>query len=243
MSFTDRFTGRAGAYAAARPSYPPESIDAVLEGLGDPAALVVADIGAGTGISARAIAERGPRVLAIEPNAAMRANAKGDPRVEWIDGTGEATTLPDASVDVVAAFQAWHWVDHAAAAAEGRRIVRPGGRLAALYNERDESDPFTAAYGDIIRRYAVDATEQRRTDALEAFARIAPAGTHRFSFVNVHSWDREGLHKRIESTSYVPHAGPAAAAMRAEFDALFDRYAVDGSVSIHLVTLVVRVDV
>ena len=166
MSFTDRFTGHASAYAAARPSYPPESIDAVLDGLGDPASLVVADIGAGTGISSRAIAERGPRVLAIEPNAAMRANAKSDPRIEWIDGTGEATTLAAASVDVVAAFQAWHWVDHAAAVAEARRIVRPGGRLAALYNERDERDPFTAAYGDIIRRYATDATERRRSDAL-----------------------------------------------------------------------------
>jgi SAM-dependent methyltransferase len=243
MSFTERFTGHASAYAAARPSYPPESIDAVLAGLGDPAALVVADIGAGTGISARAIAERGPRVLAIEPNAAMRANAKADPRVEWIDGTGEATTLPDASVDVVAAFQAWHWVDHAAAVTEARRIVRPGGRLAALYNERDESDPFTAAYGDIIRRYATDATERRRTDALEAFAAIAPERTLRCSFVNVHAWDRPGLHKRIDSTSYVPQQGPASDAMRAEFDALFERFAVDGAVSIHLVTLVVRVDV
>ena len=243
MSFTDRFTGHASAYAAARPSYPPESIDAVLDGLGDPASLVVADIGAGTGISSRAIAERGPRVLAIEPNAAMRANAKSDPRIEWIDGTGEATTLAAASVDVVAAFQAWHWVDHAAAVAEARRIVRPGGHLAALYNERDERDPFTAAYGDIIRRYATDATERRRSDALEAFAQIAPDSVRRSSFVNVHSWDHVGLHKRIDSTSYVPQKGDASDAMRAEFDALFATYAREGSVSVHLVTLVVTVDV
>jgi SAM-dependent methyltransferase len=243
MSFTDRFTGRAGAYAAARPSYPPESIDVLLAGLGDPAGLVVADLGAGTGISSRAIAERGPRVLAIEPNAAMRANATGDPRVSWIDGTAEATTLADASVDVVAAFQAWHWVEHAAAVAEARRIVRPGGRLAALYNERDERDAFTAAYGEIVRRYATDATEARRAAALEAFAAIAPERTQRFDYVNIHAWDRAGLQKRIDSTSYVPHEGDAALTMRAEFDALFERYARDGVVAIHLVTLVVRVDV
>jgi SAM-dependent methyltransferase len=242
MSFTDRFTTRAGAYVASRPSYPLASIDAIFPGLGDPATLVVADLGAGTGISSRAIAERGPHVLAIEPNAAMRNAAQPDPRIEWIDGTAERTTLADRSVDTVTAFQSWHWVDHAAATAEAFRVVRPGGRLAVVYNERDERDPFTAAFGEIVRRYATDATEQRRANALADVLAIDPARTTREEFRNEQTLDRAGAHSRAESSSYLPQSGPAAASMHADIDVVLDRFAVSNAVAMHLVTIVVRVD-
>jgi SAM-dependent methyltransferase len=242
LSFTERFSDLAGAYVAARPSYPPESVDVIIEGLGDPASLAVADLGAGTGISSRVIAARGPFVYAIEPNAKMREAAAADARVRWVDGTAEATTLPDASVDVVAAFQAWHWVDHAPGVAEARRILRPGGRLAAIYNERDERDPFTAAYGTVIMKYATDATEQRRANALAAFGEIEPARTKRFEYGNVQHLDRAGLHQRAESSSYLPQKNDVARAMHAELDNLFDVSQKDGVVNMRLVTLVVRVD-
>jgi SAM-dependent methyltransferase len=242
LSFTERFSDLAGAYVAARPSYPVESVDVLIDGLGDPAALAVADLGAGTGISARVIAARGPLVYAIEPNAKMRAAAAPDVRVKWVDGTAEATTLPDASVDVVAAFQAWHWVDHPAGVTEARRILRPGGRLAAIYNERDERDAFTAGYGAVVMKYATDATEERRANALAAFAAIDPARTQRFEYGNVHQLDRAGLHQRAESSSYLPQKNDAARAMHAELDALYDIWQEDGLVNMHLVTLVVRVD-
>jgi SAM-dependent methyltransferase len=241
MSFVDRFSMLAGAYVAARPSYPPASIDAMIEGLGDPAALVVADLGAGTGISSRLIAARGPRVLAIEPNAKMRAAAEADPRVEWIDGIAEATTLPDASVDAVAAFQAWHWVDHPAGVTEARRILKPGGCMAAIYNERDEDDPFTAAYGDIVRRFALESTEEMRANALEAFAAIDPARTRRFVFRNHQDLDRAGVHQRAISSSYLPQSGEAATAMHIAIDDLLDEFDAD-TYAMRLLTLVVRVD-
>jgi SAM-dependent methyltransferase len=242
VSFTERFSERAGAYVAARPSYPVESVDVLIDGLADPASLVVADLGAGTGISSRVIAARGPLVYAVEPNAKMREAAAADPRVRWVDGTAESTTLAAASVDVVAAFQAWHWVDHPAGIAEARRILRPGGRMAAIYNERDERDPFTAGYGEIVMRYSTDATEQHRFDALAAFAAIDPLRTQRFEFVNVHQLDRAGLHQRADSSSYLPHTGEDAEAMHAEIDELFTEWERDGFVNMHLVTLVVRVD-
>jgi SAM-dependent methyltransferase len=242
MSSTERFTTRAGAYAASRPSYPSASIDAVLMGLGDPAALTVADLGAGTGISSRLIAGRGPHVFAIEPNAAMRAAATADGRIAWIDGTAERTTLADRSVDVVTAFQAWHWVDGPLATAEARRVVRPGGRLAVVYNERDERDPFTAAYGEIVRRYATDVTEQRRAAALTQALGIDPARTTRQEFGHEQTLDRAGVHARAESSSYLPQSGPAAAAMHAEIDALLDRFAVSASCELRLITIVVAVE-
>jgi len=241
VSYVDRFSNLTGAYVAARPSYPIEAIDAIVAGLGDPASLVVADLGAGTGISSRLIASCGPRVLAIEPNAKMRAAAEPDPRVDWIDGTAEATTLAPASVDAVVACQAWHWVDHPAGVVEARRILRPGGCMVAVYNERDESDPFTAAYGDIVRRFALEATEEMRANALEAFAAIDPPRTQRFAFRNHQDLDRAGVHQRATSSSYLPQSGAACDAMHAAIDELLDRFAA-ASYAMRLVTLVVRVD-
>ena len=74
----------------------------------------------------------------------MRDAAEPHPGVEWIDGTAESTGLHEASVDLAAAFQAFHWFDHPKALAEMVRIVRPGGRAAVVYNERDESDDEAA---------------------------------------------------------------------------------------------------
>lgn len=235
MSQLDRFSGRADVYEAGRPSYPVESIAALFEGLGDPQTLAVADLGAGTGISTRLLAAYGPRVIALEPNAPMRAKAVPDPRVTWVDGTAEATTLADASVDVAVAAQAWHWFDHDVAVRELRRIVRPGGRLAVLYNERDERDPFTAGLGDIFRAYATEPVEALRADALARFCTLP--GAVRREFGNTQMLDRDGIHARMASSSYVPHEGAAADAMHADAEALFERFAHAGRVLIHLATL------
>jgi SAM-dependent methyltransferase len=241
MSQTDRFTGRADAYVVGRPTYPPIAIDTLLAGLGDPQTLVVADLGAGTGISARAVAERGPRVIALEPNAAMRAKAEAHERISWVDGTAEATTLGEAAVDVAAAFQAWHWFDHDAAVCELRRVVRPGGRIALLAYERDENDDFTRAFGDIFRQHSLEPIEKLRADALARFTAIP--GARRTEYVNAQKLDRPGVHARLASSSYLPHEGEPQRAMLADADALFDRYSREEVVQIRLVTYLVIADV
>ncbi len=168
---TTRFSDRAAAYVQHRPSYPTSAIDHILippapstrpgpaerweggvGGVSSPATsiesatrlLTIADIGAGTGISSRLLADRGHRVLAIEPNAAMRAAAEPHELVTAIDATAEDTTLPDASIDVIVCAQAFHWFRPREAVAEFARILRPGGRLALMWNVRDDSDPLTA---------------------------------------------------------------------------------------------------
>jgi SAM-dependent methyltransferase len=233
---TDRFTDRAEAYAASRPSYGDDVVAYVLDGLGEHP--VVADLGAGTGISSRRLAEHGARVLAVAPNAAMRSAGAGD--VTWVDGTGEATTLGDASVDAATAFQAFHWFANDAALAEIRRIVRPGGSACLVLNERDERDPFAAAYGAIVRRFALDATEQRRADSVPVFERL-PGRCESHLFGNGQRLDLAGFVGLSRSTSYLPREGPDAERLLAEVRELFARSATGGVVHLALTTLVVRV--
>src|SRR6185436_19412750 len=101
MNPTGRFSDRAGDYVRYRPDYPAAAIECVIAGLGDPGAIRAADVGAGTGISARQLAARGVPVIGVEPNREMRESAAPDPRVTWREGTAEATGLDAGSLDLV----------------------------------------------------------------------------------------------------------------------------------------------
>ncbi len=145
---TQRFSQRSDDYAAYRPTYPPGTIDAILT---DITAETVADIGSGTGISTRLLADRGHPVWAVEPNAAMQDAAPDHPNITRCVGTAEQTGLADRSVDVVTAFQAFHWFQHEVALPELHRILKPQGRLAIVWNDRDRADPFTQSYGKVLQ--------------------------------------------------------------------------------------------
>lgn len=234
MKPTERFSSRATAYAAFRPSYPSSAIDAALYGLGDPQRLTIADVGAGTGISARLFADRGAKVIAIEPNAKMRGAAEAHDRVTWRDGTGEATGLPDASVDAIVACQAFHWFATHEALREFRRVARQ--RAAVLQYERDERDEFTRAYGDIVRAYATDDTEGLRRRALEFFGAFPNARRSSSEHPSRQQLDVETLVGRALSSSYLPSSGPESERLQTELRALFDRYQRDGRVHLVMVT-------
>lgn len=237
---TERFSDRADDYRRYRPTYPEAAIDAVLAGLGDPLGLVVADVGAGTGISARQLAARGVRVLAVEPNAAMRASAEPDPRVTWVAGRAEATGLPDAGADLVVCAQSFHWFESSAALAEFRRILRPAGRLALMWNERDESDPATAEYSTQVARASNGHPATRRHSAPQPL--LASSGFPRVQTLALRheqALNADGLVGRAESASYAPKVGPARDCMVAALRAMHATYAdADGHV-----TLVYRTDV
>jgi SAM-dependent methyltransferase len=192
-----------------RPGYPAAAIDAVLYGLGGPAGVRAADVGAGTGISARALAERGVRVTAVEPNAAMRGSAEAHPLVGWRDGTAEATGLPDASVSLVQCAQAFHWVRQDEALREFARILRPRGRIAIVWNERDRADAMMTAYRDAIRAVGGDHPAEMREFDPGVIARSGLFGPVRCVEVpNSQRLDEAGLIGRAMSASYVPKDGP-----------------------------------
>jgi len=158
---TQRFTGRAEDYDLYRQRYPVEEI---LNRLRAWCSLspnwLIADIGAGTGMLSEVFLENRNRVIAIEPNLDMRDQMRAAfehrsqhaPQLEIIDATAEATTLPRASVDMVAAGRAFHWFDKERALAEFRRILSPAGwvTLVAVDRDRNSTDP---AFHDQIDSY------------------------------------------------------------------------------------------
>jgi SAM-dependent methyltransferase len=204
---TRRFHGRAEDYARYRPGYPADAVDALLQGL--PRACRVADVAAGTGILSRLLAARGARVLAVEPNASMRAAAASHPDVDWIDGTAEATGLSDGSVDLVTIAQAFHWVDVPSALREFARILRPDGRLAIMWNRRSRDDPFTLGYRSVFEVMDAEAPAER-----SQFDPALVTATDRFhelrklEFVNSQRLTEEQVLGRARSTSTVPLTGP-----------------------------------
>lgn len=236
-----RFSPLVDVYAKYRyRDYPPKVLDVMFHALGDPRKLVVADIGAGTGISSSLIASRGARVIAIEPNRLMREVAPQIPLVEWRDGTAECTGLADDSVDVAATFQAFHWFEPAAALTEFRRIARH--RIVSVQYEHEESDGASAQFEALLRAFSVDDTEALRRHALETFA-VHSGSRMRTSILNV-DWciDRAGLLGYLDSISFVPHAGPAGEEMREHVEALFARFAQDGVLNLPLRLYVLALD-
>jgi SAM-dependent methyltransferase len=172
------------------------------------------------------LAERGVRVVAVEPGSAMRGAATPHPSVRWVAGQAEATGLQSHSVDLVLCAQAFHWFRPAAALTEFARILKPGQRLAIMWNRRSTSDPLTVGYQQAIVDVGSDiAVENTQFDG----AALTEGG--RFSFPertiypNPHRLDLEGLIGRARSASYVPRSGAAGARLIDLLRALHERHA------------------
>src|SRR5690349_310742 len=106
------FGAAADAYDRARPSYPAEVVDWLLEGVDGP----VVDVGAGTGKLTASLAARRDAVVAVEPDDGMRAVLAAQlAGVDARAGTAEAMPLESACAGLVTSAQAWHWVDVARA--------------------------------------------------------------------------------------------------------------------------------
>jgi SAM-dependent methyltransferase len=223
---TGRFSNRADDYAKYRPTYPREAIDALLHGLGAPETLFAVDVGAGTGIASRLLAERGVRVVAVEPNRSMREASAPDPRVTFLDGTAETIPVADAAADLVLAAQAFHWFRAEPSVREMARALRPRGRLALVWNRRSTADPFTAGYRDALLALGANpALEAMESDvgSVERSGLFGPTRVERF--VHAQSLDRDSLVGRALSASYVPKEGAALDELVRKLDALFGRHA------------------
>jgi SAM-dependent methyltransferase len=147
------FGAAAAEYERARPGYPAAVVDWIVPA----GARAVADVGAGTGKLTRALAERGLEVIAVEPSDGMRARLETNlPGVRALAGSGEELPLADGSVDLLTYAQAWHWVDEPAALAEAARVLRPGGRLACVWNLRDDESGWMLELAKLLDRFGAN---------------------------------------------------------------------------------------
>jgi ubiquinone/menaquinone biosynthesis C-methylase UbiE len=217
-AITAVFGGVAGAYAAARPAYPAELYERLEELAGRRLeGALVADVGAGTGIAARQLRDRGARVIAIDPSEGMLAElAASSPGIWAVLGNGNALPLRDRSVDFVTYAQAWHWVDPERAVPEFRRVLRPGGTFAAWWNLTDRREPWAAAQERRLRA-ACPTYHQARArypNARGADEAALPYGTPMRTAE--FQWSRRlplAAHlANLNSKSYVAGLGPVGAA-------------------------------
>ncbi len=237
------FTGLAGVYDANRPNYPIEAIDVILDGL--PRPTTVADVGCGTGISTRLLAMRAgkrAKVIGVDPNADMLREARFAAErallnIEFAEGTGERTGLSDASVDVVVCAQAFHWLSPIEALREFHRVLQPSGRVALMWNVRDDGhDAFTTAYSAMARR-AMDAAASRGLEVHDLRSADPTIGgffrdARLLVFPNPHRLTQDGLMGRARSASYFPRQDPLRGEMEAELRTLFQQHSVDGVVTL-----------
>lgn len=237
MDSKERFTDRVDTYVKYRPTYPREALNALFGEVGLRAGNTVADMGAGTGIFSRLLLEHGAKVVALEPNAAMREAAVQTlgnlPNYRAESGSAEASGLVDASVDHIVCAQSFHWFDRELAGAEFRRILRPGGKVVLIWNTRlTEGTPFLEGYEQLLHEYglAYQAVSHRNISGEELRA-FFPAGMQEARFVNRTRLDFEELRGRLLSSSYSPMPGhPNHEPMLKELEALFERCQSDGKV-------------
>jgi SAM-dependent methyltransferase len=237
---TKRFSDRVENYVKYRPGYPDEVYKYLLASGAVKTGDTIADLGSGTGISSQLFLRPGHRVYGVEPNAEMRAAAERllskDANFVSLAGSAEQIPLPDGSVELSVAGQAFHWFEPKATRAEMVRILKPGGQAALIWNMRDiEGSSFQKAYEDLLLEFGTDFKQvdhQRNLteDKLAAF--FAPAAMQKASFANQQRFDYAGLRGRLLSSSYAPKEGSAGyAPLMAALGALFERFAVDDKVA------------
>jgi SAM-dependent methyltransferase len=182
------FAQQAEAYDRFRPTYPDGVIDELLGPV--PAGLNVLDVGCGTGIASRQIAQRGAKVLGVELAPRMAEIARGH-GIEVEMAAFEAWDPAGRTFDRVTSAQAWHWLDLPIATAKAAAVLRPGGKLCLIWNAGCQPDDLADALEDV-------------------YARVVPPGGHRLFRGYAASRASEmkaGLDSEIDAISAAPDFG------------------------------------
>jgi ubiquinone/menaquinone biosynthesis C-methylase UbiE len=232
---TQRFSSRADNYSRFRPAYPKEILEILKQQCGLTPASIIADIASGTGIFTGLLLENGNQVFGVEPNAEMRRAGEeylaNFSNFTSIAGTAEDASLSDHSVDLITCAQAAHWFDRDKALCEFQRILKPGGYLVLIWNDRRiDATAFARDYEKLLLNYGTDYAEVKRRDnaSTEFFGSINHVKRVLRNFQDL---NYEGLEGRLLSSSYTPQLGHASyAPMKAELRHIFDTHQIGGRV-------------
>jgi ubiquinone/menaquinone biosynthesis C-methylase UbiE len=247
MTFADskeRFSNRVADYVRYRPGYPAEVIEALRSECGLRPGHSVADVGSGTGFLSELFLKNGNHVYGVEPNEAMRQAGEeylaSYDNFTSVNGSAEATTLDEASVDFVTAGQAFHWFEPEATRREFLRILKPSGWVLVIWNDRRISKtPFGLDYENLLLRFGIDYARVRaaypQTQDMTSFF-----GEGNFRLLELHNeqtLDHDGLVGRLCSSSCVPKEGhPNYAPMIAEVERIFQAHAANGNIRMEYTT-------
>ncbi len=243
MANETRFSNRVADYIKYRPSYPQALIECLISRAQLTVDAQVADIGAGTGIFSKLLLDRGFTVMAVEPNAKMLAAAReqlsGNDRFSYQQNNAEQTGLADQSVDLICAAQAFHWFNTDLSKQEFRRILKPDGYLALVWNQRSLQQPLQSEYEQLLRKYSSDYSQVNHMNLTptELASCFAQGAMQEYSFDNQQEFDLSGLIGRIQSTSYCPATGSQAyEQLMAAVKVLFCQYQAGGKLRLEYET-------
>lgn len=241
---TTRFSNRVHDYVRYRPGYPSQIVTLLCQQYRVSPNTVVADIGSGTGLLARLFLDNGNPVYGIEPNQEMRLAGEEFlatyPNFRSVPATAESTTLPDHSVGLITAGQAFHWFDPVPTQKEFRRILEPNGLVALVWNvRRTDATPFLREYESLLATFGSEYTTVIHRTITDGGARdvegfFAP-GCYRKHTIpdNFQYFDADGLIGRARSASYMPAQGdPRLGAATQALQALFHRHQQHGTVRV-----------
>jgi SAM-dependent methyltransferase len=242
---TTRFSNRVEDYVKYRPGYPKDILNYLSTGFGLSSKKIIADIGSGTGISTEMFLAEGYTVFAVEPNKEMRDKATellGHYALyHEVDGTAEATTLEDNSVDAIIAGQAFHWFQPGQTRLEFSRILKKDGIVVLIWNERLTASEFEVKYDELIIKHGKDYVQVDHrnisTGRIEAF--FNPSPFEYKVFANKQVFDFDGLKGRLLSSSYMPSANEEGYnEMIEDLQVLFNQYQEGGWITINYDTKV-----
>lgn len=152
-----KFDQKGSVYAKSRPQYPKELFARLMSDGIISSDSVIADVGSGTGIFTCQLASLVKTVYAVEPNDSMRRSAEAQyeayANIVSVNASAEDTTLQSGAFDLVTAAQAFHWFNKDKFKAECRRILKPGGKVILLWNDRDEESEIIRRNAEINRAY------------------------------------------------------------------------------------------
>lgn len=239
MEATKKFEGRAEVYTRSRPGYAPALLDALYREYGFGKATAIGDVGSGTGKFAVEMLERGSDVYCVEPNDDMRAVAERElgryAGFHSVPGSAEHTNLKTGSMDYITVAQAFHWFHVDRFRGECLRVLKKGGQVILIWNDRVPQDPVNQELYGICKAWCPEfqgfSGGTRQDD--EGIRRFFGGGYTCLNFDNPLFYDRDRFIARCLSSSYSLREGEQGYQMYIDaLEALFHKYEKQGILSV-----------